>query len=98
MNEHQVKHNEEWGGQKSTKFWPSKMHIEQKVTTDPQYKQIFDSAGKKHIPAGRGSQPEWKPSVRQIDYNDIHELKKQSCKGATNTGIHQYLIYSNNRR
>jgi hypothetical protein len=88
MNEHQVRPGEEWGGHKSTKFWPTKKHVQQEITIDPNYKQIFDSNGRKHYEPGQGKQPDWKPSVRQVEFDQIHEVKRDSCKGFVNKSNH----------
>ena len=87
MQEHLRRQGEEGGGQKSSKFWPNKKHVEPKFSSDPQYKQIFDTKGRKHYNPGQGQQPEWKPSVQQVDFDQIHEVKRPSAKGLVNKGI-----------
>lgn len=86
MQEHILAPGEEWGGQKSTKFWPNKKHVEQKISVDPQYKQVFSTKGRKHYEPGAGYQPDWKPSVGQINFAKNHEVKRPSCKGQVNKG------------
>ena len=78
MQEHILSAGEEWGGQKSTKFWPTKKHVPQVYSTDPQYKQIFDSKGRKHLTQANSNEYGWKPSVRQIDFGKTHEVKRPS--------------------
>ncbi|CAI2378039.1 unnamed protein product [Moneuplotes crassus] len=87
MQEHILSAGEEWGGQKSTKFWPTKKHVEQKITVDPQYKQVFDTKGRTHYESRVGYQPDWRPSVGQIDFAKNHEIKRPSCKAAVNKVI-----------
>jgi hypothetical protein len=84
MQEHILRQGEEWGGQGSSKFLPNKKHVVPEYSTDPQYKQIFDSQGKKHYTPNASGEGQWKPSVKQIDFDSNHENKRLSAKGIVN--------------
>ena len=86
MEEHIKKPGEEWGGQQSCKFWPTKMHVEPVYSTDPQYKQIFDTKGRSHYEERRSDEFAWKPSRVQIDFDSQHEIIRPSAKGIVNKG------------
>ena len=77
---------EEWGGQTSSKFLPTKKHVEPKYSIDPQYKQMFDSKGRKHFEQPKSGEQEWKPSIKQIDFNQIHEVKRPGGKALVEKG------------
>jgi hypothetical protein len=86
MQEHILRPNEEWGGHKPSKFLPSKKHIIPTHTSDPQYKQIFDSKGRKHHFPDPSGEMTWKPSVAQVDFAAIHELTRPSAKAIVEKG------------
>ena len=78
MEEHILRQGEEWGGHKPSKFLRTKKHVEQEISIDPQYKQIFDTSGRKHYQAPGSDEFKWKPSVKQINFDSQHEVKKPS--------------------
>ena len=80
MEEHKPRPGEEWGGHKPSEFLPNKKHIDFQPTIDPTYKQMFDSLGRKHYEKPGSQQHKWKPSVQQVNFAEIHEVKKPSKK------------------
>jgi hypothetical protein len=57
----------EWTGQTSSKFTTNRKHVEPIVTTDPAFRQLYNSMGKRttyHNP--NAEELSFKPSVRQI--------------------------------
>ena len=80
MEEHRLRAGEEWGGQKSSKFLPNKKHINFEPTIDPTYKQMFDSNGRKHLTQPACQEKDFKPSVKQINFDANHEVKRPSQK------------------
>ena len=77
--EHIRKPGEEWGGQSSSKFLPSKMHVKPIETREMPH-PLFSTLGRKHIPAEqerRSCQAEWKPS-RVVAKENSHWIDKHT--------------------
>ena len=79
--EHLCKPGEEWGGQKSSKFLPSKLHAKPIEHPDAPH-PLFSTLGRKHIPEQQfraSDEFAWK-STRVVHNQPNHWIDKNSKK------------------
>ena len=79
--EHLPKSGEEWGGQQSSKFLRTKMHVKPVEHSNEKH-PLFSTLGRKHIPEQqfrRDQQSDWKPT-KNIQHEPKHWIDKNNKK------------------